>query len=535
MTNSIHRGQTLLRMAVLAVAALLFQTTLVLAHASLNATVPIDGAVIGNAPAAFSLTFSEPVAPLALKLIRPDGGVADLSAAEVNGNVVEIPAPADLANGTHVLTWRVVSADGHPIAGSVIFSIGAPSAQAPIIEEQVDWTVRTGLWLTKLALYVGLFIGAGGVFARAVLMPGVTSGRRPLWAALALGLAGAVLGLGFQGLDALGAGMRSIVDPVVWSTGLATSFGDTVVLAVVALLLGVIGLLEPGRLGRIAAVASLLTAALAPALSGHASAADPRWLMRPAVFVHVLAIAIWIGALVPLGLALARGEAAALPGLARFSKAMPAVILGLVLAGIALTIVQVADPSALSQTAYGRLLLAKFALLAGLFGLAALNRFTLTDAVESGDRAAAGRLARSIAAETLIALLVFGVAAGWRFTPPPRAIAAAAALPAEIHIHAEKAMADLSVSPGRTGTVAVSAVIMTGDFGPLDAREVTFVFANPAAGIEPFERRAEKPGDGSWRVDGVVLPLPGKWTVRIDILISDFEMTSIGGEVAIRP
>jgi copper transport protein len=534
-SNSIHRGHDLLRMALLAFAALVIQTTLAMAHASLNATVPIDGAVLGSAPSSFSLTFSEPVAPLALRLVRPDGSIGDLGRAEVKGNVVEIPAPAGLANGTHVLTWRVVSADGHPIAGSVIFSIGGPSAQAPIVEETVDWTVRAGLWLTKLALYVGLFIGAGGVFARSVLMPGIRSGRRALGVALGLGVAGAVLGLGFQGLDALGATVRSIADPVVWSTGLGTSFGNTVAVAVIAFAFGAAGVLGTGRLGKVAAAASLLLAALAPALSGHASAASPQWLMRPAVFTHALGIAVWIGTLIPLGLALRRHEPAALLGLARFSRAMPVVLLGLILAGIALTVVQVADPSALGETAYGRLLLAKFALLSILFAIAALNRFTLTEAVESGDRAAAGRLVRSVAAETLIVMLVFGVAAAWRFTPPPRVIAAAAALPAEMHVHSDKAMADVTVSPGRAGKVSVSAIIMTGEFGALDAKEVTFVFSSAAAGIEPFERRAQKPGDGTWRADRVVLPLPGKWTVRIDILVNDFEMASIAGEVAIRP
>jgi len=535
MTRHNHPCRSLACLLAAIAVLLMLQAAPASAHASLNATVPIDGAVVEAAPPAFSLTFSEPVAPLALRLIGPDGGISDLGGAEVKGNVVEIPAPAGLDAGTHVLTWRVVSADGHPIAGSVVFSIGAPSAQAPVVEEQVDWTIRSGLWAAKLALYVGLFIGAGGVFARAVLMPGIRSGSRMLGGALALGAVGAVAGLGFQGLDALGATADRIVDPAIWSAGFGTSFGDTVFTALIAFLLAAIGLLGHGRLGRTAAILSLLAAALAPALSGHASAANPQWLMRPAVFAHALGIAVWVGALAPLCLALKRDEAAALPGLARFSKAIPYLVAVLVVAGIALAVVQVEHPAALSDTAYGQVFLAKLVLLGGLFALAALNRWRLTAPVAAGDGSARRRLVRSIATETLIVLLVLGVASAWRFTPPPRAIAAAAALPAETHIHSGKAMADLTLSPGRTGAVSVSAIIMTGDFGPLDAKEVTFAFSNPAAGIEAFERRALKPGDGTWRADDVVLPLPGRWTVRVDILINDFEMTSIEGEVAIRP
>jgi copper transport protein len=135
----------------------------------------------------------------------------------------------------------------------------------------------------------------------------------------------------------------------------------------------------------------------------------------------------------------------------------------------------------------------------------------------------------------LIVLAVFGVAAAWRFTPPPRALAIAAMQPVSIHIHTQKAMADLSITPGHTGAVAASIVIMTGDFGPLDARQVTLVLSKPDSGIGPIERPATKPGDGSWRVEDLVIPVPGRWTARIDILVSDFEIVKIEAPIDVRP
>ncbi len=205
------------------------------------------------------------------------------------------------------------------------------------------------------------------------------------------------------------------------------------------------------------------------------------------------------------------------------------------LAGIVLAAVQVSTPAALVDTAYGRLLLAKLSLLTVLFALAALNRWRLTLPVEAGDAAARKKLVRSIGLEVLVVLAVFGVAAGWRFTPPPRALAIAAAQPATTHIHTAKAMADLVVAPGRAGPVAASIVIMTGDFGPLDAKEVTLVLSKPDSGIGPLKRPAHKPGDGTWRVDDLVVPVPGRWTARLDILVSDFDMIEIEGPVDIRP
>lgn len=525
-----------LRLAALALAFVALHTTMAFAHASLNATSPQDGAVVETAPSSFVLTFSEPVSPLALNLIRPGGKTSELTGYELKDRAVEIAAPTDLDRGTHVLTWRVVSADGHPIGGSVVFSIGEISSVPPAIEDTGDETVRDGLWLTKLALYIGLFFGIGGVFAGVWLAPQSRPGTAVAAVAVVIGLLGTALSAGLQGLDALGASILRFFDPLMWTTGMGTSYGVTVLVMLAALLCALLALLATTvPLARLLALAGLVAGAGALALSGHASAAEPQWLTRPAVFLHAATIALWVGALVPLGLALRSGSADAIPALKRFSAFIPYAVAVLIAAGGALTVVQVQEPSALVSTAYGRLLVAKLSLLAILFALALLNRYRLTRPTESGQARARKSLIRAIAMETVLVLVILGIAAGWRFTPPPRALASAAAQPATVHIHTAKAMADVTITPGRAGPVSVSAVLMTGEFGPLDAKEVTFVFANPAAGIEAFQRKAEKPGDGTWRADEIVLPLPGTWTMRIDILINDFEMVRIEADVEIRP
>jgi copper transport protein len=181
------------------------------------------------------------------------------------------------------------------------------------------------------------------------------------------------------------------------------------------------------------------------------------------------------------------------------------------------------------------LLLAKLALLAVLFGFAAVNRWRLTVPAEAGEAVAWKKLARSVAVEALLALAVFGVVAGWRFTPPPRALAIAAAQPVSTHIHALKAMADLTIAPGHAGPVTVSIMVMTGDFGPLDPKEITLVLSKPDSGIEPLKRPARRMGDGTWKVENLVIPVAGRWTAGLDILISDFELVKIAGQVDIRP
>ena len=109
-----------------------------------------------------------------------------------------------------------------------------------------------------------------------------------------------------------------------------------------------------------------------------------------------------------------------------------------------LAVIQVGKPAALLSTAYGNVLLAKIALLLVLFALVAVNRWRLTGPAAKGEAKAVRRLCRAIAVESLIVLAVFAVAATWRFTPPPRALAVAAAEPASIHIHSDKAMAEVT-------------------------------------------------------------------------------------------
>jgi copper transport protein len=177
--------------------------------------------------------------------------------------------------------------------------------------------------------------------------------------------------------------------------------------------------------------------------------------------------------------------------------------------------------------------MAKLVLLAALFGLAAYNRFALTAPALAGDAAAQRRMRRSVIMEIAVALTILAVVALWRFTPPPRALAEAAAAPAYVHIHTPAAMADLTVTPGRAGTVNASVVLQSGEFGPLAAKEVTLELANPALGIEPIQRPARRTGDGPWQTDSFAIPASGRWQVRIEVLVTDFDKLTLEGTLDI--
>lgn len=504
------------------------------AHATLVSSEPADGAVVAAAPSRFTLTFNEPVAPMVLRLAAPDGKTSTLRAATEREATVAISLPSGLGQGTHVLSWRVVSLDSHPVGGTVVFSIGAPSAKVELIPQKIDQFVAAALWAFKIVFYAGLFIGIGGSLFIVWFCPNTAAGRNTATLALISGLIATPALVGLQGLDALELSLWDLGREMAWRTGLETSFGATAVAAAFALFAGFFALeAREKKAARSLSLLGVVIGGLALALSGHASSAEPQWLTRPAVFLHAVSLMFWTGALVPLRAVMQRGQEFQMI-LARFSKTICWAIAALILSGTILAVVQVTEPNALLTTSYGALLFTKLALVAILFALATWNRLHLTPATMGKAKAPRRMLARSIAVEIGIVIAIFGLVAGWRFTPPPRALAASSNKPAFIHLHTAKAMAEVTITPGRRGIVSATISIMTGDFGTLDAKEVRLTLENKAAGIEGISRQTEKGADGNWHILRVPLMAAGQWEVQVDILITDFEKVTLADQINIR-
>jgi copper transport protein len=252
--------------------------------------------------------------------------------------------------------------------------------------------------------------------------------------------------------------------------------------------------------------------------------------MRPVVFLHGMAVAFWIGALAPLaGLLLARKQAA-LPTVTRFSGVALPVVGLLALTGLALAIVQLESFGALVETKYGVILSIKLALVAVLLALASLNRFRLTPAM-ARDATFAQTLSRSVLVECAVAAGILCVVAGWRFTPPPRSLIPDA--PLAVHIHTDKAMFQVLVSPGRVGSNDFVLQLMNGDGTFLKAREATLTLSLPERGIAGIERQGTPGPDGFWHVQKVPLAAAGRWHMRIDALVTDFEKMTLEDELDI--
>jgi copper transport protein len=508
------------------------------AHASLVKAVPADGAVVPLAPPTLTLTFNEPVSPLAIRLIGPDGAPISPVAVVAENATVTITPPPGLRPGTHVLSWRVISADGHPVGGALIFSIGAPSrGPAAGADDIANHNVRAALWTAKVVIYVGLFIGIGGAFFRAWIGDPMApaAARAGMATIIVAGLFALVMSVGLQGLDALALPLSGLKGKAVWAAGLETSYGSTAIVATCALFAGLFSLAATSpRLARGLSLLGLAGLGVALTLSGHASTAAPWLASRAAVLVHALAVAFWVGALLPLCVAVRASRARGSPAigaLKRFSRAIAPVLVLMLLSGLWLAVAQLGTIEALWTTAYGQVLSAKLVCVALLMGLGAANRYRLVPAFERSSAAAARPLATVIAVELALALVIFGLVALWRFTPPPRALVSDA--PIALHLHGDKAMAEIEIARGGDAPARASVLVLDGAFQPLAAKEVTLVLANPAAGIEPLRLHAAPAEENRWAIDGLRIPVAGRWNLEVEILVSDFDKVRLEETVAL--
>ena len=502
------------------------------AHAVLIDAQPEDGASLDAPPDVIELRFSEPVAPIAVRLIAQDGrAVPDLTV-EAMGETVRVRAPEPLPPGGYFLSYRVTSLDAHAVGATLRFGIGAP---APGAAEQGGgdagwpWLAAATRWL----VYVAALGAAGAALFGALLAPPAALAPRVARLATALALAAfplLLLRLGVAGLDLAGLPLAALASLEPWQVASATSLAP-------ASALTALGLAAIAAARRLPAWAPALGAAAVAggfALTGHAASAMPRLLTAPALWLHVLCAGFWLGALVPLlwSLRLPAREAGAV--LARFSTLAMAAVTVLAVAGGVLAWIQLdGDLAAFATTAYGQRLLLKLALVAGLLALAVVNRLVFSPGVAAGRPSSASALRRSLAADLVLALGVLAVTATFPFSPPPRALAETEA-GVTVLASGTQGQALLTLIPGRIGPNRLQAGIADRDGAPVLAREASVAWSLPEAGIEPVRGTAAMPLPGGAVADGILLPQAGRWRLRLDLLVDDFTKLTYEGEIDVR-
>ncbi|TDT28566.1 copper transport protein [Streptomyces sp. BK208] len=401
MTQTIApRVRTLVLLLLAAACALLAGAGPVSAHAALTGSDPREGAVVDRAPAQVSLTFSESVSmdDDSLRVLDPKGKrVDDGKPAGTGGTTYSVKLHAGLPDGTYTVSYQVVSADSHPIAGAYTFSVGAPSDTSVSVSGQeagggfVGGLYGVGRYVSYAAFAV-LVGGAAFVLACwprgsgvRILQRFVVSGWLALTAAtlLLLLLRGSYTGSG-KAADVFD---LSLLGEVLQTKAGAALVSRLLLLAAAALFIAVLFGAYDKREDEerrdltfgLAIGGSVVAAGLAAtwAMSEHASVGLQAGLAMPVDIVHLTAVATWLGGLTALLVALYRGPAdTPVPSEAvrRFSRVAFGSVVALVATGTYQAWRQLGSWTAFTDTRYGQLLLVKIGLVAVLVGVAYFSR-----------------------------------------------------------------------------------------------------------------------------------------------------------------
>ena len=358
------------------------------AHAALIRTSPAQGSIVTSAPSEIVVTFSEAVQPVATRImvIAPDGKRIDSGSPRVQGDDMHIPVRTNVPGGTYLVSYRVISADSHPVGGGFTYSVGAPSpggAPKPVNGGETDKVVATSVSVMQFVGFVGLILVLGPAMVLIALWPRRLDRRQPIrivYGGLGLIAVATIAGLYLQAPYDSGGSLTSVTGADL-SDVFDSHFGQANLVRL-ALLLIMGFLLRPVLAGKGTKTEHILLAVLGTvgvgtwALAGHPGASDVAPLTTVADIAHLASVGIWLGGLVMLAAFLLRRAnvrelSAILPVWSNW--AMLAVTV-LVLSGTAQALIEIGTVHALLHTTYGQLVIAKVLLLLVILAFAQVAR-----------------------------------------------------------------------------------------------------------------------------------------------------------------
>ena len=166
------------------VAACLTLPSSAAAHAVVTGSSPERGARLPSAPETVEFDFSEPVETDfgAVRVFGPDGTEVQEGEVFHPGNAgakAAITLKPDLGEGTYTATYRVISADSHPVSGGLTFSVGQSSAGGAGASELLASDEGRPCDRGRLRDRARPALRGAGAVARRPGLPGAPLGPRP--------------------------------------------------------------------------------------------------------------------------------------------------------------------------------------------------------------------------------------------------------------------------------------------------------------------------------------------------------------------
>lgn len=520
-----------------------------LGHANLEAASPPPNAVLGVSPPEIRIRFTEPLEAQFSRILLRDasGSILQLPPSFVDAvNPTEmVLIPGELPDGLYTVDWRALSAaDGHPSQGIYAFFIGdAPPGfgQMDVAREVVplEGSLIRSANLLSLALLAGGLAFGMFVWQPAVSQPQprVERGMAALvavgWAAV--GVTGALLLL-LQHALATGYPIFTGIDGDSLNRLVAdTRFGQ-LWLTRMALWVGIGASLWFARSDRwFNWIALSMSAALllTNSLFSHANAAYDAPAAIAADWLHLAAMALWIGGLfqfVNVIAALRQGgqpSALTLGALvAHFTNFARVAVIILFITGVYASWLQIGSPEGLLTTVYGQAMLVKLLLIVPVIGIAAVNMIYTQRGLAAGVEVWGTRLRALVSAEIALtagALLAVGVMTSISPARSTLALRAANPPPPEPQPIIEARTAndltmELRIEPGWVGENTFTLRLSDADGQPIsNASLIRMRFESQEKNLGESELRPLPLNQGVYTIKGANLSLPGQWRIRVTV------------------
>jgi copper transport protein len=536
------------------VGVLALGTTAASAHATLESSSPADGQSVLTSPSEIRITFSEAVTTISggLSVLDADGKTVDTGNSEiVGGRTLVAPISETLSDGTYVATYRVLSADGHPVSGSILFGVGNGaldrSAQPSSSGDRL-WEIIGGI--SRFIMYLAALVAAGVAFFLAF----IHDRAEDRWRIVPFVRIGSILAL-FSAIGIVmsqaalltGKGAGAVTDSNVLRDVLNQNLGWSLALLMIGLAAVHLSTDIPKKVvAKSLALSGGLAATVSFAVWGHATELSPTAISLAADAIHATAAALWLGGLVGLVMVLSLRTPETVRSTAgiigRFSLMAFWSVIALTIAGLTLTITgSDANLNSILTTTWGQLVLAKIGLTLIVVLIAAWNRRTLvpslTSPTESTSELAVrwATLRRTIRAEALLLVAVVALTAIVVNVPPARTAVVAKTDRVDITQRVDTGNVQLSVDPAIVGPNTVSVRYTDGTGQPINvATSMSIEFSQPSAGLEPITRQVPASEPGVFVIQGNELSIPGTWTITIAVRTGDFTEQRTSFEVPVR-
>lgn len=480
------------------------------AHAVLEKASPAQDSHLQSSPKEIVLQFNERIEKELYSIKVFDSSGEDVSSSKTSlsddQKQVSQRLPA-LVNGHYTISYSVLSADGHPIKGSYMISVGEVSEQKSenviIDHDSIKGLEESITSAIRIFYYIFLLLVTGWIFWGTFMKTSAevgTSYRK--WARYFLVLF-LITSIGMCATQVSG-----LLDSWEWGQLSSLLTGTTVGLSwassMIVTILGFFLLFRHPWVDR--GWAFLILAA--KSVNGHAFAQDQQILSVTSDLIHLLAASVWAGGLCYILLFWRKQQGI----LEKFSKAALISIIALIVSGVASTLIYLPKMNYLFYTQWGILLLIKIALVVLVLLVGGLLRFYL----KKKQHGKMGTLLKVDFSLMIAIVLIVGI---FTFLSP---------LPDNKPLHWVEKGKDVevttSISPKVPGTNMFMVEANTLEEG-LKIKRVELLLINQdnpdVAPIRiPFEK-VEEAVYAHYMMEGQYLPFSGNWIVEVRILDSE--------------